>query len=103
MVQHFVRVDDPGDRITQRMVLVDDTNPNVQYSGPWFSVQDTQTHLGNLGIPFQNTLHGVNVNATLSFPFSGMYISMRVGFRDFVFTQVVFRIVSHCSRDKHDQ
>ncbi|KAF8811571.1 hypothetical protein BYT27DRAFT_6442198 [Phlegmacium glaucopus] len=53
------------------LVLVDDTDPNISYSGPWFAVQNTQTNIGNLGIPFLNNLHGVNVDANLSFPFSG--------------------------------
>ena len=53
-------------------VLVDDTNPNIQYSGPWFTAQNTQLNTGNLGPPFQNSLHGVNVNASFSYSFSGM-------------------------------
>ena len=54
-------------------VLVDDTNPNIQYSGPWFTAQNSQLNIGNNGPPFQNTLHGVNVNASFSYSFSGMF------------------------------
>ena len=53
-------------------VLVDDTNPGIQYSGPWFIAQNTRLNTGTNGPPFQNTLHGVNVNASFSYSFSGM-------------------------------
>ena len=52
-------------------VLVDDTDPNIQYSGPWFLTQNA-LDTGTNGPPFQNTLHGVNVNASFSYSFSGM-------------------------------
>ena len=58
--------------MSNRLVLVDDTNSNIQYSGPWFTVQNTQLSTGTNGPPFQNTLHGVNVNASFSYSFSGM-------------------------------
>ncbi|KAF8811573.1 hypothetical protein BYT27DRAFT_7240265 [Phlegmacium glaucopus] len=58
------------------LVLVDDTNPNISYSGPWFTATNTQADTGNFGIPFQNTLHGVNVDANLSFPFSGTSVTV---------------------------
>ena len=54
-----------------RFVVIDDTNPSIQYSGPWFEVNNTQVDTGIMGPPFQNTLHGVNVTANFSFPFSG--------------------------------
>ena len=54
-------------------IVVDDTNPNIQYSGPWFTAQNSQLTIGNHGGPFQNTLHGVNVNASFSYSFSGMF------------------------------
>ena len=53
-------------------ILVDDTNPNIKYSGPWFTAQSSQLTIGNSGVPFQNSLHGVNANASFSYSFSGM-------------------------------
>ena len=61
-----------------RLVLVDDTDPSIQYSGPWFEVQHTEGNLGDFGPPFENTLHGVNVNATFSYSFSGMVSSLHL-------------------------
>ena len=55
-----------------RFVAIDDTDPSIQYSGPWFEVNNTQINTGLMGPPFQNTLHGVNVTASFSFNFSGM-------------------------------
>ena len=62
-----------------RFVVIDDTNPSIQYSGPWFKSEvdsNTQSELvpdtSVMGPPFQNTLHGVNATANFSFPFSGM-------------------------------
>ena len=61
--------------------MIDDTNPSIQYSGPstssWFEAtsNNAQFKIGtNFGAPFQDTLHGVNVNASLSFNFSGMTV-----------------------------
>ena len=58
--------------MSQHLVIVDDTSPDIQYHGPWFEVQNTQLNTGSLGPPFENTLHGVNVSATMSFSFNGM-------------------------------
>ena len=56
----------------ERLVVIDDTNPSIQYSGPWFGVTNTQIDTGIFGPPFNKTLHGVNVTANLSLNFSGM-------------------------------
>ena len=76
-------------------VLVDDTNPGIQYSGPWFIAQDTQLNTGTNGPPYQNTLHGVNVNASFSYSFSGMtrwlfyFIALSLIFGGFSGSQVI--------------
>ncbi|KAF8808416.1 hypothetical protein BYT27DRAFT_7096793 [Phlegmacium glaucopus] len=62
--------------MSQRQVIVDDTNPDIQYSGPWFLVQNTQLNTGNFGTPFQNTLHGVNVDANFSYAFNGSAVTV---------------------------
>ena len=59
-------------KVMPRYVVIDDTDPSIQYSGHWFEVNNTQIDTGVMGPPFQNTLHGVNVNANFSFNFSGM-------------------------------
>ena len=58
--------------MSNRLVLVDDTDPNIEYSGPWFTALNSQLATGNFGPPFQNTLHGVNDNASFSYVFIGM-------------------------------
>jgi hypothetical protein len=68
--------------MSRPLVIIDDTDPSIQYSGPWFEVgypQIAEFQVGGnlslgvpLGDPFQNTLHGVNVTANFSFPFNGM-------------------------------
>ena len=56
-----------------RFVVIDDWNPSIQYdSGPWQPSINTQLGTGVYGPPFNNTLHGINVNAHFSFNFSGM-------------------------------
>ena len=57
-------------------IIVDDTNTNIQYAGPWFTAQNSQLNIGSNGPPFQNTLHGVNANASFSYSFSGMSRSL---------------------------
>ena len=71
-------------QVMSRFVIIDDTNPSVQYSGPWFEAANNtlpQISVPALefidnGPPFQNTLHGVNVTASLSFNFNGMSHSL---------------------------
>ena len=55
-----------------RYVVIDDTDPSIQYSGPWFEANNSEIGTGYLGSPFQKTLHGVIVNASFSFNFNGM-------------------------------
>jgi hypothetical protein len=51
---------------------VDDVDSQIQYTGPWFPDQGgSQDSVGNFGPPYQNTLHGTNSSASLSFPFHG--------------------------------
>ena len=59
--------------MSSRLVLVDDTDPNIQYYGSWFAAQNTQSNTGTNGPPFENTLHGANVNASFCYFFSGMF------------------------------
>ena len=59
--------------MSSRLVLVDDTDPNLRYYGSWFVAQDTQPNTGSNGPPFENTLHGVNANASVCYSFSGMF------------------------------
>ena len=65
-------------QVMARLVMVDDMDPSIQYSGgesgPWtgYEVNNTLNDLGFRGTPFQKTLHGVNVSASFTFPFNGM-------------------------------
>ncbi|KAF8912156.1 hypothetical protein CPB84DRAFT_1761418 [Gymnopilus junonius] len=54
-----------------RWVLVDDTDAGIQYNGPWFVHQGSQNILGNFGIPYRSTLHGINTNGSFSYSFRG--------------------------------
>ncbi|KAF8172270.1 hypothetical protein BJ912DRAFT_932467 [Pholiota molesta] len=56
--------------MSTRFVLVDDSDARIEYSGgPWFLGQNQD--LGIYGPAWNNTLHGVNSNANLSFTFNG--------------------------------
>ena len=83
-------------------VLIDDTNPSIQYFGPWFEVENTQINTGAFGPPFQNTLHGVTVDANFSFPFNGMSCLVYWFAFEPSHSIIVFRIGSPCLRDKHN-
>ena len=54
-----------------RRVVVDDTDPGIQYTGSWFQAKGNLDVFGNLGPPFQSTSHGVNEDASLSYMFTG--------------------------------
>ena len=40
-------------------MIVDDTDPGIQYTGPWNNGSGQTNSVGNFGPPFQNTTHGV--------------------------------------------
>ena len=54
-----------------RLIIVDDVDPNIQYTGPWYPDQGSRDSAGNFGPSYQSTLHGVNSNASLSYAFNG--------------------------------
>ncbi|KAF9037559.1 hypothetical protein BJ165DRAFT_1353349, partial [Panaeolus papilionaceus] len=59
-----------------RWVVVDDGDSRIKFNGNWFAATPDQdiNGLGNFGTPFQNTLHGINEDGSLSFQFSGSAI-----------------------------
>ena len=54
-----------------RLIIVDDVDTNIQYTGPWYPDQGSRDSVGNFGPPYQSTLHGVNSNASLTYRFNG--------------------------------
>jgi hypothetical protein len=56
---------------TPRWVIVDDGDPGIQYTGPWFEAHSDPNNLGNGGPPFQGTLHAVTEDASFSYTFNG--------------------------------
>lgn len=48
---------------TPRFVLVENTDNDIRYIGPWFN--NTLNYPGVFGPPFQDTIPGVNVNGTI--------------------------------------
>jgi len=54
-----------------RRVVVDNTDPDITYTGPWFLDQGSRDAAGNFGPTYKSTLHGANDNASLSFAFNG--------------------------------
>ena len=57
---------------SSRLILVDDTDPNIRYNGSWAIAQNTQLSTGTNGPPYSGTLHGISSNGSLSYPFNGM-------------------------------
>lgn len=56
-----------------RWVIVDDSDPGIQYEGPWHKGSGETDGIGNFGPPFQMTSHGVNGGgiANVSYTFTG--------------------------------
>ena len=76
-------------------IIIDDTNSAIQYTGPWFGV-NTLNNTGSFGSPLQNTLHGVNENASFAFNFSGISRLL------FIYTDFAFE-PSHSNRRFQDR
>ncbi|KAF5317886.1 hypothetical protein D9611_014856 [Ephemerocybe angulata] len=62
-----------GTSIPTRRVIVDDTDAQIQYVGPWqVDSRGSQDRVGNFGPTFLGTLHGVvHTSATFSFLYEG--------------------------------
>ncbi|KDR77712.1 hypothetical protein GALMADRAFT_1326580 [Galerina marginata CBS 339.88] len=55
-----------------RLIIVDDTDPNIRYTGPWTQTNDATLHdADTLGLTLDNTLHALNANGSFSFNFTG--------------------------------
>ena len=67
--------------MSQRLVVVDDTDSSIQYTGNWFAdTSGSQDNVGNYGPAYQSTLHGTKDDASLSFSFTGQFLSLLLAF-----------------------
>jgi len=57
--------------MANRLVLVDDVDPRIAYTGPRLPDRGSRDRIGNFGAPFANTLHGTRESASLSLTFTG--------------------------------
>ncbi|PPQ97527.1 hypothetical protein CVT26_006530 [Gymnopilus dilepis] len=63
--------------MSQRLVVVDDTDSSIQYTGNWFAdTSGSQDNVGNYGPAYQSTLHGTKDDASLSFSFTGTKVTV---------------------------
>ena len=71
-----------------RLIIIDDVDPSIQYTGPWYPDQGSRDSVGNFGPSYQSTLHGVNSNASLSYAFNGeqplFFLSKLINFNQLV-------------------
>lgn len=56
-----------------RWVIVDDTDPRIEYVGPWYNGSSQTNDFGDFGPLFQGTVHGVDSQhlANISYMFTG--------------------------------
>ncbi|PPR02070.1 hypothetical protein CVT24_011169 [Panaeolus cyanescens] len=60
-----------------RSILVDDTNPLIQYDGTWFSdASGALDNTGADGTTFNKTLHWTTENGTITFPYTGTIVNV---------------------------
>lgn len=64
-----------------RSILIDDSDPTITYTGPWFTDAGSFDETGNSGPPLESTLHGTNGAASFSYDFSGTPNISSVAFR----------------------
>ena len=54
-----------------RLVVVDDTDGSIEYTGPWLLDNKSKDAAGNFGPPYLHTLHSTKDSAALTFSFNG--------------------------------
>ncbi|KAG6907828.1 hypothetical protein DXG01_007264 [Tephrocybe rancida] len=62
--------------LTPWQVVVDDSNPQIKYSGTWFTDFTGKDDIGILGPIFNKTSHGTSGNNSLAFSFVGTSITV---------------------------
>jgi len=55
----------------QRLIVLDDTDPSIQYSGQWFIDKGSTDGASFLGPTYNHTLHGTASNGSVSLSFEG--------------------------------
>ncbi|KAF5344757.1 hypothetical protein D9756_011069 [Leucocoprinus leucothites] len=61
-----------------RWVVIDDADPGLDYSAPWFSDSTgSWDDVGDSGPPYLGTLHGIRTDASVSFQFNGTAIEVQ--------------------------
>ncbi|KAF5345412.1 hypothetical protein D9756_010996 [Leucocoprinus leucothites] len=61
-----------------RWVVIDDTDPDLDYNGTWFpATTGRQDNVGNFGPPYLDTLRGITTDGSVSFQFNGTAIEVR--------------------------
>ncbi|KAF5345410.1 hypothetical protein D9756_010991 [Leucocoprinus leucothites] len=59
-----------------RWVVIDDTDPGLDYSGNWFpDTTGSHDNVGILGPPYLQTLHWTRTDGSVSFQFNGIFDS----------------------------
>lgn len=59
--------------VDNTIVTLDDGDPQLKWSGAWFTTAGIVDDLSNYGPPFLGTFHGISNNGSLVIPFYGTY------------------------------
>lgn len=55
-------------------IMVDDTDPEILYDGPWSQDFGSTDSIGNAGSTYNHTTHVIRNNGSLSFTFTGRFL-----------------------------
>ncbi|KAF8166381.1 hypothetical protein BJ912DRAFT_863161 [Pholiota molesta] len=59
-----------------RWVMVDDTDPSIEYAGDWFADTGNLDSSGDWGPPYLSTVHGTRTQGSFSYDFSGSALTL---------------------------
>lgn len=62
-----------------KLIMIDDTDPSISYTGDWIADKGSVDNLGNYGAPYMSTNHYIKGTGSFTYTFFGKSSNHLVG------------------------